>query len=116
MPPRCLVPVRPSGKQVDAERASDFHSKLSSIFSRSYYPKRELKNMTGRSWQRHVAHRWGSLEGAMKFLMEEFPAIERFVRTYRNSDGARNKPCVTLQVFFFDAEFWSSVCCWCEFN
>lgn len=98
MPPRYLLAVHPPGKQVDADRASDFQGKLTSVFSHSFHSKRELRKLTNRSWPRHVQHRWGSLEDSMKFCMEEFHTLETFIRDYRNSDGRRNKNCLKLQV------------------
>ncbi|CBJ27571.1 conserved unknown protein [Ectocarpus siliculosus] len=91
-----------SGKQIDAPRASDFMLKTSSVFSYSFHAKRELVNRAGKTWPRFVNHRWGSKAEVFEFLSTQLPAIEDFIRTFRNSDGRRNKTCQALQDKYLD--------------
>lgn len=72
--------------------------KTSSVFSYSFHAKRELVNRAGKTWPRFVNHRWGSKAEVFEFLSTQLPAIEDFIRTFRNSDGRRNKTCQALQV------------------
>ncbi|CAN0317728.1 unnamed protein product [Laminaria digitata] len=93
-----------TGKQIDAELAYNYMTKLGSVFSHSMVAKRKFRELTGRNFPRHVSHRWGSLEEVMAFVMEENHTIGRFIRSFCNSDGRRNKTGQQLQVIFCGAE------------
>lgn len=47
--PRTLYPTLSSGKQIDAENATNFQTNLGSVFTHSLVAKLEFKKATGRT-------------------------------------------------------------------